>query len=166
MRLRALQDHVDVFNKNREKGDEWLITYDDCKSYLLDVNQELVAKVDLICLTSRQSIVLENPVDENGRSQIGKKILVRGPKNFFCIPPYETVGQIYEVIVLEDLRALELQATEGFYDEASKKQRYAGETWLVKGPGEYWPVLEAKVVRRRMAIMPTPLGAIYEPGVS
>ena len=164
LRLRCIQDHVDIFEKPREKGDEWLVTYDDCKNYLLDVNQELVSRVDLICLTSRQSIVIENPVDENGRSQIGKKIIVRGPRNFFCKPPYEVAGPIHEVVVLEDHNALELNATESFYDEAAKKARHPGEHWLVKGPGEYWPVLEAKVVRRRVAILPTPLGAIYEPG--
>lgn len=151
--VKASQDHVDAFGQERKQGDQWLITKEMCDTYQLDVDQELVEERPLIVLTNRRYIVVENPKQEDGTFSLGERKIIRGPKKFFLQPPYEAqVGTMQEVVVLQAQQALALTAIESFRDDALNKNRRPGERWLHKGPGEYWPVLQATIYERKQAL--------------
>merc|ERR1712137_104356 len=151
--LRATQTHEDVFGIERKQGTEWLVTSEQCSTYQVDVYEEIIGKQELRILTNRQYMVVENPMNEEGKPDLGACKIIRGPSKFFLQPPYEKEVKCGEVIVLDSQQAVELQALESFYDEALKKNRKPGDKWLHRGPGEYWPVLEAKIIARRHSIL-------------
>lgn len=162
--LRASRDHDDIFGNERKQGDEWLITSDLCSTYQLDVYEEVLGKRNLIILTNREYTVLENPIGENGKADLGTKKIIKGPKRFFLQPPYERqIGEISSVIVLQYNQAIYLKAKESFFDGALNRNRRPGDLWLHRGPGEYWPVLEADIIARKTALVEISSYCIYEP---
>jgi major vault protein len=78
LHLCALRSHVDTYGKKRLNGEEWLVTFEDTESHMPNVNEVVVGIVELTTLSSRQYVVIEDPVDEDGRPQLGKMKLLRG----------------------------------------------------------------------------------------
>ena len=59
-----------------------------------------------------------NPIDENtGLNQLGKKILIPGPKSFFVQPGEEIAGGIQKAFILGEDEALLLRAEETHTEE-------------------------------------------------
>ncbi len=83
LHLRALKTFTDDFGKERMNGEEWLVTYLDTETHILNVYEQLVAVVDVITLNSRQYCVILDPVAD-GKPQLGRKVCCLLIKNVFC----------------------------------------------------------------------------------
>ena len=84
----------------------------------LVVNQ-VVGVVNITTMNNRQYCVIMDPVDGDGKPQLGKKKLVKGEKSFFLMPGERLEKGIQNVFVLGENEGLILRATESFKDEAS-----------------------------------------------
>ncbi|KAG5447496.1 Major vault protein [Clonorchis sinensis] len=163
LKVRALQAHVDGFGKKRRFGEEWLITSDDTDSHICGVFEEVVSVVDITVLDAHEFCVIIDPVDENGVPQLGKKKLIRGEKSFFLQPGESLRSGVEDSYVLKHNEGLILRATERFEEEftdatgdsepqARKVIRSPGDTWLIRGPQEYFPPTDVEVIERRTLI--------------
>ncbi|TPP61698.1 Major vault protein beta, partial [Fasciola gigantica] len=162
LHLRALKAHVDQFGRSHRRGDEWLVTPEDVDSYICDVHEDFVRAVEITVLTAHQYCVIENPVDETGKPQFGKKKLVRGEISFFLRPGECLSEGVQDSFVLGHGEGLILSAVEQFVDELLEEQeegstgapkirriaRNPGDRWMVCGPLEYIPPIQVRVVQR------------------
>ncbi len=102
-------------------------------------------------LNSRQYAVVVDPIDADGKPQLGQKRLVRGERSFFLQPGESLERGIQDVYVLGEDEGLIVRCVESFED-ASKAKRVSGDRWMVKGPCDYVPSINEEVVTRRKAI--------------
>ncbi|CAF4832999.1 unnamed protein product, partial [Rotaria sp. Silwood1] len=151
LHVRALRTFVDSFKRKRLNGEEWLVYVTDAEAYIPDVYEEVVGVVSVTVLNSRQYCVVLNPVGSDGKPQLGKKKLVKGEKTFFLQPGEKLAKGIQDVYVLEEDEGLILRCTESFKEDG-KEVRNPGDRWMVRGPKDYIPAVEAEVVLRRKAI--------------
>ena len=149
LHLRALKTFVDDFNKKRLNGEEWLITFSDTESHIPNVYEEVVGIINVTTLNSRQYAIILNPIDNDGKPQLGKKRLVKGEKSFFLQPGEKLENGIQDVYVLSEDEGLIIKCVESFEDE---KKRVPGDRWMIKGPTDYVPPVEVEVITRRKAI--------------
>ncbi|CAL8089784.1 unnamed protein product, partial [Calicophoron daubneyi] len=117
IRVKALITHIDDFGKKRKCGDEWLITAADADSHICSVNEEFVETVYATVLNSHEYCVVNNPVDDNGVPQLGRKKLVRGETAFFLRPEESLNMGVQSSFILGDEDGLIVQADEQFVDE-------------------------------------------------
>ena len=157
LHLRANCTFIDDFNKKRLNGEEWLITCADTDTYIPNVYEEVVNVVMVTTLNSRQYTVILDPVDSTGKSQMGKKRLVKGEKCFFLQPGEKLENGIQDIYVLMADEGLILKCIDYFEDEL-KVRRVPGDRWIIKGPTEYVPPVECEIVSKRKAI---PLGLFF-----
>lgn len=157
LHLRANCTFIDDFNKKRLNGEEWLITCADTDTYIPNVYEEVVNVVMVTTLNSRQYTVILDPVDSTGKSQMGKKKLVKGEKCFFLQPGEKLENGIQDIYVLMADEGLILKCIDYFEDEL-KVRRVPGDRWIIKGPTEYVPPIECEIVSKRKAI---PLGLFF-----
>lgn len=138
---------TDVYGKERKAGAEWLIGVEHHASHVLDVNEEFVKDVHITSLSSRQYCYVVDPIID-GKHDYGRKILIKGEKNFFLQPGEQLENnKIYDVIVLREDESLLLKALDSFTDEDKEKTyRPAGSTWMKKGPCDYIPKIEVQVI--------------------
>jgi major vault protein len=140
---------VDQFGKERNIGDQWLVTNEQTESYIPSVNEKIARTVPITALSSRQFCVIQDPVDPaTGLNQYGTKTIRRGPAKFFLLPDEVLVRGPEEVTVLQEDQAMELMATERFEDKVGTRTvvRNPGETWRLVGPAEYWFPLEVRLL--------------------
>jgi len=152
LHMRANENYTDFMNVKRKTGEEWLITMKDAESHICDVHEEVVGIVNVTTLTSRQYCVVLNPVDENGKNQLGKKKQVKGETSFFLQPGESLEEGIQDVFVLGEDEGLILKAVEAFHDTETDMQRKPGDKWKIRGPCEYVPPVEVMVHAQRKAI--------------
>eukprot|EP01095_Lingulamoeba_sp_RSL-Kostka_P008698 TRINITY_DN2950_c0_g1_i1.p1 TRINITY_DN2950_c0_g1~~TRINITY_DN2950_c0_g1_i1.p1 ORF type:complete len:530 (-),score=170.31 TRINITY_DN2950_c0_g1_i1:35-1624(-) len=155
LHLRATNNFTDAYGIEREAGEEWLVTLNLTKSHLVDIYEEIVNEhVPIVSLTNREYCIIENPYnDEKKKFEIGDKKLIKGPCNFFPLPPYETVHQKNNVFILRAFESLRIIAKETFEDKIGDGRipdfkpviRKAGQQWYFYGPNEYIPQLEVEV---------------------
>jgi len=81
--LQAVQTFTDVYGKERKAGEQWLVTHELASCHILDVHEIFVEQVDITIIKEDEFCYVLNPVDEHGFNQLGKKVLVTGPKSFF-----------------------------------------------------------------------------------
>lgn len=150
----ATQTFTDETGKQRKSGEEYLITVNEMETFIPDVFEKVVGKVDITTLTNRQYCVIENPIGPNGKPQLGAKKLVKGEKSFFLQPGEALQNDIQDVFILGDNEGIVLRAQEKFKDEfvAPAVDRQPGDRWMLKGPMEYIPPVEVDVVFKRKAI--------------
>jgi len=174
LRLKASRDFVDGKGKKRKAGEQWLVKYSKEKTtHLVEVEANMIGMENVISLNSRQYCVkvnprvnVENDDDKNKnnnnnnnnnnnkkknkikkKTDFGKRVLVRGPQNFF-LKPNEIIenNEKRNIEVLMANEAIEVSAREMFDDDFTYKnkkvKRVPGEKWLVKGPREFIPPLE------------------------
>nr|XP_058948197.1 major vault protein-like isoform X1 [Pocillopora verrucosa]XP_058948198.1 major vault protein-like isoform X1 [Pocillopora verrucosa] len=149
---RTFKDDTGVLRKN---GEEWLITMADTEAHIPNVYEEVVGVVDITTLNNRQYCVILDPVDKDGRPQLGQKRLVKGEKSFFLLPGEKLEQGIQDVFILGEDEGLILKANEAFLDANEKEKeipRRPGDRWMIRGPSEYVPPVEVEVVARRKAI--------------
>jgi major vault protein len=125
------------------------------------VFETVVGTVQIKTVNRREWVVIQNPV-ENGSLQHGKKIIIRGEKNFF-LQPGEVLLATNSVHVLTADKALLLQAVKPFEENTAQGRitRKAGEVWILPGPAEYWPTLDVKVVSTLPAILQLGTSSIF-----
>jgi len=70
-------------------------------------------------MTNRQYCVIQNPVDDKGVPQLGRRKLVKGEKSFFLMPGETLEKGIQSVYVLGEDEGLILKANETYKDEVS-----------------------------------------------
>ena len=75
--MKALRTFTDSKKVTRKNGEEWLIKFSDTETHIPGVHEEVVGMVRITTLSNRQYCVIMNPVDENGKPQLGKRKLVR-----------------------------------------------------------------------------------------
>ena len=80
--------------------------------HIIDVYETFIEKVNITILKEDEFCYILNPVDEKGLNQLGKKILVTGPKSFFVQPGESIDGGIQKVFILAEDEALLLRAEE------------------------------------------------------
>ncbi|XP_020616709.1 major vault protein-like isoform X1 [Orbicella faveolata] len=149
---RTFKDDKGVLRKN---GEEWLITMADTEAHIPNVYEEVVGVVDITTLNNRQYCVILDPVDKDGKPQLGQKKLVKGEKSFFLLPGEKLEQGIQDVFILGEDEGVILKANEAFNDVDEKEKelpRRPGDRWMIRGPSEYVPPVEVEVVARRKAI--------------
>jgi len=152
LHLRAKCEYVDEYKQKRLPGEEWLVASDMADSHIPDIHEELVKVVNITVLSKRQYCVIINPMVD-GKTQNGQRILKRGEDSFYLKPREELEdNKIKNVIVLDENDALLLKASKGFIDQLLKKERKAGDRWMIRGPCEYVPPLEVEILDTRRAI--------------
>jgi major vault protein len=149
LRLSAEKQFTDVYGITRKAGDEWLVTADLADYHIPDVYESVRAKVPILTLTNRQYCVILDPYVD-GEQKLGTKKVVKGEVSFFLLPGETLENEVEEVYVLAEDEALLLQSVESFEDGDSK--RASGERWMLQGPIEYIPPVQAKVLERRVAL--------------
>jgi len=75
LHLRAEHHFTDCFGIERPAGSEWLVTNSMTATHIPHVNAKVMGIVNIISLGRRQSALIQNPVDETGKPQYGKKFL-------------------------------------------------------------------------------------------
>ena len=157
LHVRAKKTFTDVYGKRRKAGEEWLVTVEDAESHIPDVYEEILGTVTLTTLTSRQYCVVLNPFNPKTNEQrLGGREVRVGECSFFLRPNESLENGLEDIYILADDEALLLQAIAAYEDptaeSASERKRQAGDRWLVRGPREFVPDINTKVIERRKAI--------------
>ena len=153
--LRALRTFVDMFGKKRQAGDEWLVTINDAETHIPDVYEEVIGEVTITTLDDRQWCIVLEPIDADGKPQLGKSEIRKGRQSFFLHPGESLDGGIQQVHVLGEQEALLLKAKEAFLDEGYSMNpitRHPGDLWMIEGPCDYIPPVPVQVLEWRKAI--------------
>jgi len=150
LHLRATRTFTDVFGKERKAGEEWLVTFADTETHIPDVYEQVVGEVKITSLTNRQFCVVLDPW-KDGKPRLGQKELRKGECSFFLKPGERLEAGIQPVIVLAEEEALLLRARENFVDDL-KKERKAGDRWMLYGPLDFIPPVEVEIVETRKSI--------------
>ena len=109
--------------------------------------------MDITILTSRQYCVILDPYNqETHQNQLGSKKLVVGEASFFLQSGERLEKGIEDVFVLTESEGLILAADEEFRDESLHIVRKPGDRWMIRGPMEYVPPVQARVVRKNVSI--------------
>eukprot|EP01121_Diplochlamys_sp_Union-15-3_P020578 TRINITY_DN804_c1_g2_i1.p1 TRINITY_DN804_c1_g2~~TRINITY_DN804_c1_g2_i1.p1 ORF type:complete len:863 (-),score=241.09 TRINITY_DN804_c1_g2_i1:5-2521(-) len=148
--LQATKTFTDVFGKERKAGEEWLVTIDDAETHIPDVYENVIGEVKITTLTSRQYAVILDPVGDDGKPQMGRRVLKKGEATFFLRPGERLESGIQSVHVLDSDEALLLRARESFKD--GDKSRSPGDRWMIYGPSDYVPPVEVEILEKRKAI--------------
>jgi len=150
LHLRATRTFEDTFKKVRKAGEEWLVTHEDAETHIPDVYEQVVGEVKITTLNNRQYCVVMDPVKE-GKQLFGQKELRKGECSFFLKPGERLENGIQNVYVLTEEEAILLRAKENFVD-GEKKERKAGDRWMLYGPTDFVPPTEVEIVQKRTAI--------------
>jgi len=148
--VRALRTFTDVYKKERKAGEEWLITSANSDTHIPDVYEQIIGEVPKKTLTNRHYCVVLDPLGENGKPQLGKKELRKGPATFFLNPGEALESGIQDVHVLGEEEALLLRAKETYQD--GEVVRKPGDRWMIYGPRDYVPPVEVEIVEKRKNI--------------
>jgi len=151
LHLKATRTFTDVFGKTRKAGEEWLVTLADAETHICDVYEQVVqAEVKLTTISNRQYCVVVDPYI-NGKHMLGHKQLRKGEASFFLKPGESLENGIQNVLVLGEEEAVLVKAKESFVDD-QKKQRKAGDRWMLYGPMDFVQPVEVEIVEKRKAI--------------
>ena len=157
--LTATRTFMDVYGKERKAGEEWLVTKEMASIHICDVYEKIVNEVNIKVLNGNEYCYLLNPL-ENGVNQMGKKVLIKGPRAFFLNPGEVIDGNITANYVLSDDEALLVKAIESYADK-EVGEKMPGDFWMVKGPRNFIPPVEVIVVEKRSAIPLDSIEGIY-----
>ncbi|MGK7925861.1 MAG: colicin uptake protein [Spirulina sp.] len=149
--LKAKRTFNDIFGRQRKAGDEWLVTFEDAEIHIPDVYEEVVGEVEITTLSDREWCIVVDPIDGEGKPQLGLQEIRQGRTSFFLHPGESLESGIEEVYVLGEQEALLLRAREEFI-EADETIRQPGDLWSIVGPRDYIPPVEVEVKERRRAI--------------
>ncbi|XP_008151059.2 major vault protein [Eptesicus fuscus] len=154
LHLRALQNFRDLRGVPRRTGEEWLVTVQDTEAHVPDVYEEVLGVVPITTLGPRNYCVILDPVGQDGKNQLGQKLVVKGEKSFFLQPGEKLERGIQDVYVLSEQQGLLLRALQPLEEgEGEEKVSHkAGDHWLIRGPLEYVPSAKVEVVEERQAI--------------
>ena len=83
-----------MYGVERKAGERWLVTSADSSNHIIDVYEIFVETRNITILLEDEFCYIRNPKDEKGQNQLGKKILITGPRSFFVQPGEEIDGGI------------------------------------------------------------------------
>ncbi|XP_042327567.1 major vault protein [Sceloporus undulatus] len=155
LHLRATKTFQDFQGIVRKTGEEWLVTMADTEAHIPDVYEEVVCEVNITTLNSHQYCVICDPVDADGKPQLGQKKVVKGEVSFFLRPGEWLEQGIRDVYILSEEEGLLLRALcllEDVNEDDEKVLRKPGDRWLIRGPLEYVPPTEVEVLEQRHSI--------------
>ncbi|KAN0031340.1 hypothetical protein ACTA71_010429 [Dictyostelium dimigraforme] len=151
----------------RKKGDKWLLTKQDTTLFIPQPCVTVEKVVPVTTLTQLDYVIITDPYDEETSAPLlGKKKIVRGPKNFFQ-KPGETISVIKQALILEPEDAVYVKVLEEFEDSffvnntLKNVTRKSGTKYLVYGPCEYVPPLSVQVLKKTKAIISNEQFQIY-----
>lgn len=155
--MKAEKALVDGIGKKRIGGEEWLVTSEDSSHYIPECGEVIVKRIGVTVLRKDQFCYVLNPVDKDGKQQLGKKELREGPVSFFLKPGERLDGGIQNCYLLQNDEAIILAAIDEFEDKSGKEpvKRKPGDLWMITGPLVYTPPVEVEVKNKRK---PIPLG--------
>jgi major vault protein len=141
-------------------------------TYALKSHESIVLDITPnIQLGSNQYIVIYNPVSRNSKKELmyedfGQIKLRWGEEEirtdqeykdpFPLFPGEQIIGKIEPFVIIPANEEIKLLAVRSFYDDVKKKQRKPGDTWMYRGPMNYIPRVEAKVISRISAFIIKP----------
>ncbi|MGE5657826.1 MAG: colicin uptake protein [Actinomycetota bacterium] len=154
LHLQAKRTFFDVFSRQRKAGDEWLVTIEDAEIHIPDVYEVVVGEVEIATLGDREWCTVVNPIDAEGKPQLGLREVRQGRLSFFLHPGESLENGIQKVYVLGEQEALLLKAKEAFREGEGERliQRHPGDLWMIAGPRDYIPRVEVEVLEKRQAI--------------
>lgn len=154
LHLRAKRTFIDIFGRNRKAGDEWLVTLEEAEIHIPDVYEEVVGEVEITTLSDRQWCIVVDPIDAQGKPQLGMREIRQGRTSFFLHPGESLEDGIQKVYVLGEQEALLLRAKEAFSEGSGDNiiHHQPGDLWMIPGPRDYIPLVEVEVVEKRQAI--------------
>ncbi|XP_050395354.1 major vault protein [Patella vulgata] len=154
LHLAATQTLVDITGKQRQTGEEWLITGEDVNELSPQIGVAIVREVYKTVLSKGKYCVIVNPVDKDGKPQHGQFLLKKGLTSFFLHPAEYLEKGIQSAFVLSNNESIVLQAVEDFTDDMFKDvvNRKAGDRWMLLGPLEYIPPIHVKILKHRKTI--------------
>lgn len=150
LHLRAQKKFTDIYGISRKAGEEWLVTSEMADYHIPDVDEEVLATVNITTLTNRQYCVILDP-HIDGEQKLGTKKVVKGEASFFLSPGESLENGVEQIYVLAEDEALLVQAIESFQDDTGE-DRCSGERWMLQGPVEYIPPIQVKVLEQRVAL--------------
>jgi major vault protein len=149
LHISALNAHTDQFGVERKAGEVWLVTNDMTATFLPNVHQKLVEKVQSITLSNREYMKVTNPYCQTSKNLLRGRSEIRfGEKTFFKYPG-ELLEDKQTLTVLSEEQSMVLMAIQEFEDSENKVNRQPGEKWLKRGPGEYHPSTKVRVLDTR-----------------
>jgi len=141
----GLNDFKDQFGVERKAGQKWLVTNKMSSVFLPSVYEKVLKTVNIITLSNREYIRVTNPYStEKGCIQRGTSEIRMGELTFFEHPD-ECLGEKERIKVLSSDESMVLKANREYQDKSNNVTRKAGEKWLMKGPGEYYPSIDVNV---------------------
>lgn len=154
LHLRAKRTFTDIFGRNRKAGDEWLVTIEQAEIHIPDVYEEVVGEVEITTLSDREWCIVVDPIDSQGKPQLGMREVRQGRASFFLHPGESLEDGIQTVYVLGEQEALLLRATEAFSEGSGDNiiHHQPGDLWMIPGPRDYIPLVEVEVIEKRQAI--------------
>lgn len=156
LHLNAKSEFTDFYGYRRKAGDNWLVGKELSMIHFVDAYEDFIAEIEMTIVKDREFCVVNNPfqTQEDGTrvQKFGGRKLIVGPTSFF-LQPYEELedGHPHAIYVLKEDEALLLFAENEFKDTEGAVH-YPGEKWLFKGPGEYIPPIDVKIIEKRAAI--------------
>jgi major vault protein len=156
LHLKAISEFTDVYGVKRRAGENWLVTKERSTLHFLNVFEVLVNIVEITVVQEREFCIINNFVEVSTtgevRQRFGGRKLLKGPSIFF-LQPFEELegGAPMAIYVLKEDEALLLYAENEFTD-SDGVVHYPGEKWLKKGPGEYIPPIDVRIIEQRSAI--------------
>jgi len=151
LHLKAQRTFNDTFGRQRKAGDEWLVTFADAEIHIPDVYEEVVGEVKITTLSDREWCIVVDPIDADGKPQLGMSEVRQGRTSFFLHPGESLAEGIQKVYILGEQEALLLRAREMFL-EGDDIIRQPGDLWTIVGPRDYIPPIEVEVLEKRRAI--------------
>eukprot|EP01101_Sappina_pedata_P008576 TRINITY_DN477_c0_g2_i1.p1 TRINITY_DN477_c0_g2~~TRINITY_DN477_c0_g2_i1.p1 ORF type:complete len:769 (-),score=337.33 TRINITY_DN477_c0_g2_i1:450-2687(-) len=160
IQLRASKNFTDIYKKDRKAGEQWLVTFEESSTHILDVHEEFVKDVQLTTLSDREYCVVIDAVGADGKNRPGFEQLRVGKVSFFLQPGERLKSGVQVVRILSEGEALLLKSNSGVTEKATDKKtgkvteivRRPGETWMIYGPTDYVPPVEVEVVEVRKRI--------------
>lgn len=154
LHLKAKRTFQDIFGQQRRAGDEWLVTFEDAEIHIPDVYEVVVGEVNITTLSDREWCIVVDPIDSEGKPQLGMREVRQGRASFFLHPGESLEGGIQKVYVLGEQAALLLRAKEAFHEGEDENliERQPGDLWMITGPRDYIPRIEVEVLDRKSVV--------------
>jgi len=165
--VKALRTYTDERMKlNRKAGTQWIVTRDTCEVYIPEVCEEIIDNnVNIQIISARKYCVILDPVDDEGKSLLGTRKVVKGPATFF-LKPGERIQLISDVQILGSDEYIKLISNESYVDD-NRKKRKPGDKWIVYGPGDFYSPNDVTILEKKKAfLIIEPLGLyFFNPGL-
>ncbi|KAG5511372.1 hypothetical protein JKF63_07335 [Porcisia hertigi] len=147
LHLRAEQCFTDVYGRARRAGEEWLVTLEDAPVHIVDAYETKVGDVAAVSLSAKEYAIVHNPVDADGHCRFGETLVRHGACTFFLQPGESMPHGVEKVLVVGKEEALLLEAVCEYQDGSETRQ--PGSRWMMRGPCEYTPANEVKLLEHR-----------------